>query len=298
MKKLAAVITLVCTSAYGLTVQDLNVPGEGAAALGLNNRGQVVGSFLPDFGFLWQNGTVTPLGDIIPYAINDDGIMAGGSWQLRPLIKNSHTGVTTPIPVQQCGNFFGAAVGISNSGFVVGQACGQAFRYRIGGSVEPIGCPFPRGPCRGNANAVNKYGVVGGSFNYNEADFYYAFFYNSFPFLLNSGIAQSVNSVNSLGLMAGWGVNGPFIFNGSQFLDVTLPKGLTGGYFNSINDTGVAVGTATVIGTNETRGIIYQNGVVTILANEVIAANEINNLGQIAGTAVISGQQKAVLILP
>src|SRR6476659_8496817 len=88
MKKLATVITLVCTSAYGLTVQDLNVPWQGAAALALNNRGQVVGTFPPDFGFLWENGTVTPLGDIIPYAINDDGIMAGGSWQLRPLIKN------------------------------------------------------------------------------------------------------------------------------------------------------------------------------------------------------------------
>lgn len=298
MKRLAAVITLVCTSAYGLTVQDLNVPGESPAALGLNNRGQVVGTFLPDFGFLWQNGTVTPLGDIISYAINDDGIIAGGSWQMRPLIKNSHTGVTTLIPVQQCENFVGAAVGISNSGFVVGHACGQAFRYRIGGSVERIGCPFPRGECYGYANAVNKYGVVGGAFNYNNASFYNAFFYNSFPFLLNSGIAQSVSSVNNHGLMAGLGVHGPFIFNGSQFLDVTLPKSLTGGYFSSINDDGVAVGTATIIGTNETRGIIYRNGVVTILANEVIAANDINNLGQIAGTAILNGQQKAVLILP
>ncbi len=232
MKKLAAVITLVCSSAYGLTVQDLNVPGEGAAALALNNRGQVVGTFLPDFGFLWQNGTVTPLGDIIPYAINDDGIMAGGSWQLRPLIKNSHTGVTTPIPVQQCENFFGAAAGISNSGFVTGQTCGQAFRYKIGGSVELIGCPFPRGQCSGAGTAVNKYGVVGGSFHYNNAA--YAFFYNSWPFLLNGDIAQSVLSVNNHGLMAGRGVNGPFIFNGVQFLNVTLPKGLTGGYFSSM----------------------------------------------------------------
>ena len=77
-----------------------------------------------------------------------------------------------------------------------------------------------------------------------------------------------------------------------------LPKGLTGGYFASINDAGVAVGAATRIGTNETRGIIYQNGVVTILGEQIIAANEINNSGQIAGTAVIDGQQKAVLILP
>lgn len=38
MKTIAAVITLICSSAYGLTVQDLNVPGEGAAAYSLNDK--------------------------------------------------------------------------------------------------------------------------------------------------------------------------------------------------------------------------------------------------------------------
>ena len=300
MKAIAAVITLACSSAYGLTVQVLNVPGEGAAAHALNDKGQVVGTYLPDFGFLWQNGTVTLLFDILPYDINNEGIIAGQrpSPNLGPLIKNLNSGVTTPIPVPSCVNLYGAAVAISDSGFVVGSTCGQAWRYQIGGGLQLIGCPFPRGECRAGASAVNDSGVVGGWFNYNNANFNYAFYYNGFPFLLNRQIAQSVLSVNNNGVMAGGGVNEPFIFNGMQFLDVTLPKGLTGGYFRSINDDGVAVGTATIIGTNETRGIIYQNGVVTILGEQIIAANRINNSGQIAGTAVIGGQQKAVLISP
>jgi uncharacterized membrane protein len=301
MKTLAAVITLVCSSAYALTVQDLNIPGEGAAALALNDKGQVIGTYLPDFGFLWQNGTVTLLFDILPYDINNEGIIAGQrpSPNLGPLIKNLNTGVTTPIPVPTCVNLYGAAVAISDSGFAAGSTCGQAWRYQIGGgTLQLIGCPFPRGECRAGASAVNDNGVVGGYFNYNNANFDYAFYYNGSPFLLNSAIARSVLSVNNNGVMAGLGVNGPFIFNGMQFLDVTLPKGLTGGYFRSINDAGVAVGRATIIGTNETRGIIYQNGVVTILGEQIIAANQINNSGQIAGTAVIKGQQKAVLILP
>lgn len=300
MKAIAAAITLACSSAYGLTVQVLNVPGEGATATSLNDKGQVIGTYLPDFGFLWQNGTVTTLFDILPYDINNHGIIAGQrpSPNLGPLIKNLNTGVTTPILGPQCVNQYGAAVGISDSGFVAGSTCGQAWRYHIGGNLQLIGCPFPRGECRGGATTVNDNGVVGGWFNFNSANFDHAFYYNGSPFLLNRASAQVVFSVNNNGVMAGRGVNEPFIFNGIQFLDVTLPKGLTGGYFVSINDAGVAVGAATIIGTNETRGIIYQNGVVTILGEQIIAANEINNLGQIAGTAVIGGQQKAVLILP
>src|SRR5262245_5263704 len=129
MKTIAAIITLVCSSAYGVTVQDLNVPGEGAVAYGINDKGQIVGTYFPDFGFLWQNGTGTSEFSLLPQAINNQGIMVGmgstGAIQFWPVMKNLQTGITTPIPVQPCGNFNGWAAGISDSGYVTGSTCNQ-----------------------------------------------------------------------------------------------------------------------------------------------------------------------------
>ena len=57
------------------------IAGDGIAAVGINERGQVVGStsvdngpFVAEHGFLWQNGRMTDLGaDLQPLAINNSG---------------------------------------------------------------------------------------------------------------------------------------------------------------------------------------------------------------------------------
>src|ERR1044072_6491167 len=136
MKTIAALLMLACSSAYGLTIQVLNIPGDGATAYALNDKGQIVGTYLPDFGFLWENGGTTTLFDMLPYAINNDGIIVGiGYSDFSPLISDPNTGISTHITVPSCGpNFNGSAVAISDSGYFTGQTCGQAFRYKIGRS--------------------------------------------------------------------------------------------------------------------------------------------------------------------
>jgi probable HAF family extracellular repeat protein len=65
------------------TVTDLGtLGGSQAAATAINNLGQVVGwaqdSTSTKDGFLWSNGMMTNLGNFLPAAINDNGVMVGG----------------------------------------------------------------------------------------------------------------------------------------------------------------------------------------------------------------------------
>src|SRR5438477_206368 len=117
MKKICAAIILACSSAYGLTLQDLEIPGGESWATGLNNSGQVIG-FYDEGYFLWQNGETIKLGAFERAAINDAGIIAGDLGFTFPnhmIILNLPGG--------------GSANAVSNRGIVVGHWGKGAFMF-------------------------------------------------------------------------------------------------------------------------------------------------------------------------
>ena len=67
------------------TVTDLGVIGNigtlsNLEAMSMNNNGQIVGwTAVGTTGFLYSNGTITDLSGFFPNAINDNGVMVGGS---------------------------------------------------------------------------------------------------------------------------------------------------------------------------------------------------------------------------
>lgn len=305
MKKHISILVVLLafySTARALTVQDLGIPGEYSSAWGVNNTGQVVGGYTlngQNRYFLWSNGIFTDLGNFTAVAINDSGVMAGyfhDAQGLEPkaaiMYDNLHSGLL-PLPCEAW------ALGISNSGYVTGHGCnGQAFRYNIGSKImEFIGSPFARGTVVGYGQSVNDSGQVGGYFHYAGVDRPFSF--TSSVTILNTPTILGVNSINNSGVMTGWGNDyRPFLFDGVKLDFPALPIGLPYGGFNSVNENGDAAGWGRTA-TGQLRGIAYWNGVITDLSSfGVTYTDQINNLGQIAGTALLKGQQKAVLILP
>lgn len=102
------------------------------SARGINNRGQIVGSYLaPDgagHGYLWQRGRVTDLGAIFPVDLNDRGQVLGTSrtatgelhaviWENgRTIDLSTHGVLVETIPRQKLP---GDVVGINNHGHLV-----------------------------------------------------------------------------------------------------------------------------------------------------------------------------------
>ncbi|HET7631999.1 MAG TPA: hypothetical protein VFK16_06775 [Gemmatimonadaceae bacterium] len=104
-------------------------------ATGLNNAGQIVGSFragtVPEH-VLIDHGTTTDLGPCAPDGINDDGVIAclnGTLWR---------NGTTTPLPLPP--NFVLFSIGVNDQGVVAG----AGITPHSAGDSEPCsqGCAF------------------------------------------------------------------------------------------------------------------------------------------------------------
>jgi probable HAF family extracellular repeat protein len=152
---------IVWTSEQEFVLPSRNVSG------GNNNRGQVAGAG-PDGGFLWDNGTFTPLGRWFqPTNLNDQGQVIGFLYEPGddgPRAGLWDNGVATrlePLP----GHYFNGAYGINARGQVVGWSgdygSSRAVLWERGTVVELLP--------DGNAWAINDRGQVlgdarGGSF--------------------------------------------------------------------------------------------------------------------------------------
>ena len=144
MKNLRILLVLLLASATGnawggylYTVTDLGVLSGGteSVALGINNKGQVVGYSDTANGnnhaFLYSGGVLTDLGVLSggvwsqAYSINDNGVIVGASW---PSAGYPDAFMYSSGSMQYFG-IEGLANSINNSGQIVGdwQAAGYGF---------------------------------------------------------------------------------------------------------------------------------------------------------------------------
>lgn len=147
-------------------------------AYGINDHTQIVGySTIPnssgrDRAFLWQNGAMTDLGDLYggsasawAYSINNSGQVVGDSWQVAPSSAHAflwQSGTMTDLGTLP-GGTFSQALGINNSGLIVGDASGHAF-LDSGGTMEDLNTLIPSGSgwTLEQANGINDNGQIVG----------------------------------------------------------------------------------------------------------------------------------------
>jgi len=202
---------------------------------------------------------------------------------------------------------FSVAIGINNSGNVVGGSDGYPFIYS-GGTMQTLG----GGGYSGGAYAINESGQVAG--------LYYPPSGISSPFLFSNGNIQNLGSlggssgtafrINNSGQVTGMsytmGDIGHHAFRYSN--GVMQDLGTLGGIHstgNGINNSGQVVGGSLVIGETLPHAFLYSGDSMQDL-NDFISdpswilsvARDINDFGQIVGRGLHNGEQRAFLLTP
>ena len=272
---LALATPLLATADPRYTVTE--IAGDGSIARGLNNLGDVVGGMYTGgtyHAFVYAGGIAADLGTFggassFAYAINDSGQVVGTAFSeseapTRGFVYSS--GAMNPIQAG-AGNTW--TYGINNAGTVVGTMSvpdGEGFYYQhaytyAGGTFTDLGTlPIGDGS---RAFAINGAGdVVGAAANTING----APNFPEDPFLYHNGVMTSMGNLGG-------------IFSGA----------------NAINDHGQAVGYAGIDFGSQSDEIysrsafLYESGVLHDLGGlapyRSSIANDINNLGQIVGSA-------------
>jgi probable HAF family extracellular repeat protein len=301
--------------------------GSMSFGFGVNNLGQVAGqSDLPgdgqDRAFLYSNGIMQDLGTLpgdflsLGRAVNDLGQVTGTS----DGISASYAMLYSNGVMQSLGSFGGntsAAFGINNSGQITGYAfysngISHAFLYS-NGTMRDIGA---LGGSSSWGNSINASGQITGTATLATAN-EHAFLYSngSMVDLGTLGGTFSVGrSINNAGQVVGTSsVSGnnanphAFLYTGGVMQDL----GTLGGTFSNaiaINNAGQILGVSTFPGDATSAPFLYQGGTMYNLMSLLkpgsgvtslsLSDNGLNDLGQIAATAVINGHEDAVLLTP
>lgn len=261
-------------------------------ATGINNAGQVAGtSNFPPYGeraFIWNSSSgMQELGGVpanfssssVAWGINNAGQVTGGIYsngRVRATIWSA-TGEATNLGDLPGGADFSYAFALNDAGQVVGWSSGtsgdNAFIWREGVGMTDLGNLRP-GRDSSMANSINANGeVVGSSFNSMQSK----------AFLWTEGLGMM-----DLG---------------------DLPGGRDSSTARGINDFGLIVGSGTT--DDGTRAFVWSaeggmRDLNTLLDFDdplrgraiLTNANDINNSGQIVGSALIDGQMRAILLSP
>jgi probable HAF family extracellular repeat protein len=229
---------------------------------GVNDSGQVVGSFLNSHGFLYSGGVFTTLD--APGAIST---LASG--------------------INDAGNVVGSfSDGSGNHGFLYS-----------GGTYLTLNDPSATNGT--NANGINAAGQIVGA--YKDASggvhgfVYSGGVYTTLDDPLANGANTQANGINDLGQIVGTysnatGTHG-FLYSNGAYTTIDDPAGTTGNSSQGINDAGQIVGFySDSIGFH---GYVQSNGNFTSLDDPsglLTVANGIANTGTIGGTFTDSGK--------
>jgi probable HAF family extracellular repeat protein len=258
-----------------------------STGLGINNAGDVAGSIGPQFGgsaYSYRGGTLTNIGALLPVdyansyatAINDHGTVGG-----------------TAIP----------PVGEGWRGFV----------YQ-GGSIQTIGTfggDYSVLEALNNHDAATGYAALNGP-ALNQPT--HAFYYRNGA-LQDLGTLGGTSSegldLNDTGDVVGWsdltadaGIH-PFVYRNGSLVDLGTLGGLTG-EAHAINNGGAIVGNSYLTGNAALHAFLYRDGTLLDLNSlidpaagwQLTDAYDINDAGQILGTACQGGNCTAVLLSP
>ena len=314
---LAALAALVvagsASAATAYSVVDLGPSTDYAE--GINGSGAVVGA--GDQAFLYSEGILTFLPPLasgtggVALGINDRGDVVG--WSNTP--DEQHAFLYRAGQIRDLGTLgggFSIANDVNNLGHVTGVSMDAAFRTRpfvyVGGKMRALGF-------EGAGNAINNRGQVAGWFYPNPPSTFplRAFLTNGAAKgdlgTLPGGSISIAEDVNDLGQGVGWSDSASstehaFLYSGGVMSDLgTLGGSISHAY--SINKFGEVVGTA-----RTTEGFdvafVWSGGVMRNL-NDLIPpiaggflwdAHGINDSGQIAAYGLIDGDFHAFLLTP
>ncbi len=257
-----AVMTVAPRVTADYSIVDLGTLGTDArsGALGINERGQVVGwssnDRLGDHAFVWENGTMRdlrgPSGDgTWAWDINEAGQIVGergNEFTRQGLLWDKGTFMDVGSST--------SALAINDRGQIVGLAAGHAVLWEDGTTKDlgTLGGPYSE------ANAINDKGQVVGVSTYSDN-------WDLHAFLWQDGV------MSDLGTLGG-----------------------EESYARDINDVGQIVGSSyTATGLH---AFLWENGVMTdlgTLGSKYSEARGINDAGQIVGYSGPMGQEYAVL---
>ncbi len=254
---------------------------------GINNAGHITGSlntFYESEAFTLIGGTLTNLDPVVAgtgsesfgVAINDHGVVGGniyaGGEHLQGFVY--HDGIVEHIGT--FGNDYSPIAAINNSGAATGYS----------GYPGPVGNNYFHAFIYQNGT-LQDIGTLDG---------------------IDAAIDSAGTDINDLGQVAGWSGDRPFLYSGGSMLDLgTL--GDFGGRANGLNDAGVVVGysySSLTPGGTGAHAFLWDDGAMTdlntLLASpggwELTNATDINDAGQILGTACQSGSCASVLLTP
>ena len=243
--------------AASFTFTILATPGDGGLAAGINNAGQIVGSYSTgSYGhaFLLSGGQVTtidPPGSVsaIAFDINDGGHIVGtffdGSENHGFLLRDGRFEVIAPFGSPRSG-----ADGINNAGEIVGSfvdaaGAGHGYLYSNGQftTIDAPGDTFDIG-----LTDINDAGEIVGIFRDLETLTYQGFLLSGGHFMtidLPGSIGTIIDGINNRGQLVGTFGDGTrgngFLFDGQSFTTINPPGSMSARLFG-INDTGVLVG--------------------------------------------------------
>ena len=243
-------------------------------ALGINDRGQVVGSTRGlNRSFIYDNGAMTYINADNAYDINNNSQVVGyvrSSTNYAALYENNTITNLGMLP----GASNSGTTAINDHGVIVGNSGGTAFVYENGlmQSLFPITSnTYPLAGSVSLANDINNKGQIIG-FHKNTDGLWDTFLYDngivsSFDF---NGANTLASAINDIGMVVGRYQTGYSSWDTSAMLmDVD-------GSFIDLNN------------------LVLQGANFDLLTR----ANDINNLGQIVGSGMINGQEHAFLLSP
>ena len=281
----------------------LGSPQDSSQAIGINNRGDVIGwsdiqSCFCSHAFLWRHGKMTDLAPLTAANdINDNGVIAGagGTASGYRAFRWAHG---KALNLGTLGGDFSQALGINNRGQIVG----------ISATATGYWHPFLwyRGKMTdlaplASAVDINDQGQIAGSYQPPGSENTDAVLYRLRDRKLTDlgnlyGWFSQATKLNERGQVVGYvgvatlsGANSAFFWSKGHMTDL----GTMGGDFSQalgINDRGTVVGAGQVPSVGY-RGFVWRNGVMTPLsvlpAGNSSIAYDINNQGVIVGSSGI-----------
>ena len=302
----------------GFTVTNLGtLGGVTSEGFAINASGQVAGrAYLANgtaHATRWTNGVAQDLGTLggsfsNAYGINDAGQVAGDAYLVGNLQYRAVVWSAAGLAQNLGTTFSSSANAVNNNGTVVGyvknvNGVDQAVEWQPGAASQVLSSGLGA-----TANAINSGGQIAGRSSVNTP---FVWRPDGLGFLELGPFSGSAYGINDAGTAVGTVNTGTSLSaaiwqaGGTQLLGTLLGNSGSAAAYG-INGRGDVVGESSAPGTATRHGFLsygrtmYDLNSLLVAGSgaEVTTARAINVYGQIAGSATIAGQTRAVLLTP